>query len=512
MIQEIVTALQQATESSANEQSLLSMGQMLADLSQSETIAFFEQLVEFSQSNADSWIRPTTLLLANLPNPKIADWLPDETLAPIRKLYEICPADEILRIQLLAMLANKGSESAIDLWCDLLCECPPESPSGIEAAFSPLITNAKLGISRTQLARLIEKGTDHPVAASALYELANHQYRQGNVDPHPLADRAPALVELLGALIQRMAVIEEGGFPEGTDPDTIAATVQNSVALIIALIDTLGLLKVEAAASKFNQAMDLRHRRIQVEAAAALTTLDEPGGKQKLLDLLIHPVVRPRILSYAKELGFEKEISLEHKGPIANAETQLALWLAQAQQMGLAPTAMNLLDQRELYWPSYEDPLACYLFSFEYGTGDNAYRNVGISGPLTHAFVSDISDLSIADQYSAFAGWQTVTDEIYAVPIERATNLLAGPTESLKRRIEMADFDEFEIDFVACFFGEYVMAVSGKRANKSGTMIIDQDEQYWIPSGNPKSPIDTKLAFDIWSGRKLLTSFNPAFS
>jgi hypothetical protein len=180
--------------------------------------------------------------------------------------------------------------------------------------------------------------------------------------------------------------------------------------------------------------------------------------------------------------------------------------------MGLAPTEIELIDQRELYWPSYEDPMSCYLFSFEYGTGENAYRNIGISGPLTHAFIADISELPVADQYSAFAGWQTMSDEIYLVPIERAQALLAGPTENLKRQFDSTKLDEFEIEFVASFFGEYVLVVAGKQDQRDGTLIVHEEDQTWIPSSNSRSPIDSKLAFDIWSGRKLLTNFNPAFS
>ena len=387
--------------------------------------------------------------------------------------------------------------------------------SGIAIATAPLAGKSTHRLTQQQLAGLVNDGASEPVVASAIYELANLYFRQSWISEHPLQDRTEPLVELLGSLVSRMALIEEGQIPgDVPDPDEISRTVKNSVALIIALTDTLSLLKVEAAVGKYHQAMQLRHRRIQVEAAAALARFDEAEGKQKLLDLAAHPVVRPRVIAYAKELGFESEISLEHTGPIATAETELALWLAQPQQMGLAPTEMNLIDQRQLYWPSYEEPLDCYLFSFEYGTGENAYRNVGISGPLTHAFVADITTLSAADQYSAFAGWQTMSDEIFMVPIERATQALAGPTQQLKRQLEQQLFAEFEIQYVASFFGEYVMVVSGTKADsqQSGTLIVELDEQFWIPAGNEASPIDCQLAFEIWSGRKLLTNFNPAFS
>ena len=140
----------------------------------------------------------------------------------------------------------------------------------------------------------------------------------------------------------------------------------------------------------------MRHRRIQVEAAAALARLDDEQGQKQLLEMVKHPAVRPRVIAYADELGLSNEISLEHTGPIAEAESQLALWLSQPQQMGFAPTSMELVDQRELYWPSYEDPIASFLFSFEYGSGENAFRNIGISGPLTHAFTADLKVLSTA--------------------------------------------------------------------------------------------------------------------
>lgn len=462
-----------------------------------------------SQCDSEDWPRHIILLLSSCPPAQLQSWLTPQCQPPIQRIYTICPPDHVLRNQLLAMLIYCG---AIETWVELICNDPPTKIEGIELAFVPLSSNDSFSLTPEQLQHLIENGTDNRTVAASIYELANREFRESRVDSHPAAGRIQPLCELAGGLINRLEMIEEGKLPEGATPESIAQTVQESVALIIALMDAMALLNHEPAKLKMKQALELKHRRLQVEAAAGLARMSDEDGITRLIALAEQPVIRPRVIAYAKELGIDDQISIELKGSISNAESMLALWLSQQEQMGLAPTSMKLLEQRELYWPSYEDPIDCFLFEFVYGTGDNAFQNIGISGPLTHAFVSDISHLNHADQFSAFAGWQTLTDEIFLVAIEKAEKMLAGDLSRLWRRVDEQTYTDATPIMMASFFGEFVLIADATKNHEKGTLIVNNDHVDWIERGNEKAPIDWQLAFDIWKGRKLLTNFNPAFS
>lgn len=522
MIDSLIEVLDRYTHASSAEpgpgqdQELLHMAGQMPQLSTAEVSELFSRLVVYAGTQPteliEHWPQAIALLFCAIPGQQVPVWLPESSIVDVADLYQKSPADSPLRNLLLSLLVGHDSEQGLEAWFQLVCNAPPSTSQNIQLAFGPLTQNRTAELSTAMMDQLVASAPANVPLATAIYELANHQFRQEETFEHPLEDRADSLTDLLGTLVGRLAQVEEGNLPNDGSPETIAQTIQDSVSLIIAIMDAMSLIKHEPAVGKFNQAFKLRHRRIQVEAATALARMDDEEGKQALVALAQHPAVRPRVIAYAEELGIESEISLEHQGPIAVAESELALWLSQPDQMGFAPTNMELAEQRELYWPSYEDPLTCFLFSYEYGSGDQAYRNVGISGPLTHAFTADLGPLSPADQFSAFAGWQTVTDEIFMVAIGRAEEMLAGETDRLRRRMADTPLDDPVERVLASFFGEYVLVVSGNRDGEPGTMIVQLDQNDWIEQGNPQLPIEWHLALDIWKGRKLLTNFNPAFS
>lgn len=510
MIASILKVLESCPQSPESERSLIQLGSSFEAQNSDISADLLHALAEYCEKNAaQDWPRYLMLLLGSGNAKQLRSWLTPQCESPICQIYSQCPSEHVLRNQLLAMLIYSG---CVDAWLERVCNDPPATIEGIELAFVPLSEDNSILLSPEQLQQLIEQGTDNRSVAASIYELANREFREGRIAAHPVANRIDPICELTGHLIQRLALIEEGKLPDGATPETVAQIVQESVALIIALIDTLALLNHEPAKIKLKQALELKHRRLQVEAAAGLARLSDEEGANKLIELAEHPVVRPRVIAYAKELGIADQISLELKGNISTAESVLALWLSHPEQMGLAPTSMKLIEQRELYWPSYEDPVECFLFEFVYGTGENAFRNIGISGPLTHAFVPDISHLNRADQFSAFAGWQTLTDEIFLVSVEKAEQVLAGDLNRLQQQLKQQAIENPTPIMMASFFGEYVLIVDGAQDQENGTLIVGRDETAWIGQGNKDSPIDWQLAFDIWKGRKLLTNFNPAFS
>ena len=441
------------------------------------------------------------------PGDEIALAWGEKRLHDFETLYLAVTPEAQLPNHLLRWLATGHDVGRLELWVQLIGDQPPEDRSGIALSFAPLM-DAEFSPPEWFLDALIDSPTRHSQVAAAIYDLCNFYFRHDRVDAHPVESRMEALNELLNQLCSNLLQIESGKINPNIDAKAINQQVADSVALIVALCDTFALVGYQPAAENIVNVMTLRHRRVQTEAAAALARLGYPEGEKALVALAQDPVSRLRVLAYAEELNFLDKISLELQGEIAIAESQLAIWLSEPQQMGLAPTKIELVDNCEMYWPSYEHPVQCFLFRYRYGSGENAHANIGICGPLTHAFAADILHLSPDDCYAMFAGWQTTHQEIYPVSVEQATHLHGSEMRRMQSLLTEQELEEQQIQTAAAFFGETVLIATGKLDNTTGTAIVDQADVTWIPSGTAAAPIDWDLAYSLWRGRRLLTTFN----
>ena len=422
-----------------------------------------------------------------------------------------------LRNLTLGVLAVAGvhdldGECSLRTWTNLITADPPQEAGTIFLAFGPLM-KPNWRPPPWMLERLTD-GMTHRQIAPAVMDLFNFYFRSGTINSHPASVRAASLTELLGDLTERMEQIESGGARQNT-PEETARQVGDAVAMIVSLCDALALVGHTGGIDPIKRAMNLRHRRVQAEAAAALAKLGDLSGREKLIELAQEPSVRLRVLAFAEELGIENEISLELRGEIARAESHLAIWLSEPTQMGIAPNQVSLIDSRELYWPSYEHPVQCYLFKFRFGTKEKGYANVGICGPLTHAFSNDLLHLPVEDMYAAFAGWQTIHPDIFTMSVETAEKSFANDLRRLKSTLNSdPELEDVEYCTVGSFFGQLVLVATGKTridgSERAGTLVADSDQSWFIDRGNPNSPIDWQMAFGIWRGRQLLNAFNPA--
>ena len=153
--------------------------------------------------------------------------------------------------------------------------------------------------------------------------------------------------------------------------------------------------------------------------------------------------------------------------------------------------------------------MQCYLFNYRYGLKEDAPGNIGICGPMTYAFPADLRGLDHDDMYAAFAGWQTVHEEIFVTTLDRAKAAAAAEVSALESRMEGINDGSVEsIAFVGNFFGQWILLASGEHNGKPATLVVDEADEYWIDSGNPKAPIDAETAWSIVQGRKLLAHFN----
>jgi hypothetical protein len=262
-----------------------------------------------------------------------------------------------------------------------------------------------------------------PLLAAPVLDLANFLTREKFVPRHPAADRADELIALLGEVAQSLSGLEEEPTARGDSLQELSRRVAQGVALAVSLCDALAFIGDRGAIGKLYQALAVRHRRLRTEAAAALARLGEQQGAEELIALASEPIARLRVLAYAREMGLSERIEPQYATPEARAEAELCVWLAEPTQYGVPPTTCELFDHRMQPWPGFSEPVNCYLFQFQYvltlPEGERSYSNIGIAGPLVHAFVADLGDLPPDDIYAAFAGWQAQHEEIREYDVAR---------------------------------------------------------------------------------------------
>jgi hypothetical protein len=434
-----------------------------------------------------------------------------EALAPLLvTLYRRLGPTSQARGQVLAFLAWGNSANELEELADLLVEDPPHDDGDVVLALSPLFRRRALAVEAL-FPRLLDALAHLPLAAAVL-DLANYLARSGLAAEHPAAPRRAELAAMLGNLVGLLGKLEEGP-PEGRSAQEISRMVQQSVSLAVSLCDALALIGDVQSVGKLNQALVLSHRRLKTEAAAALARLGDERGRKELVALAAEPVARLRVLAYAQELSLSERIDPKYMTPQARAEAELTVWLAGPTQFGVPPQSCELVDSRRQYWPGFDEPVDCFLFRFTYELTvegqKRTYSNIGIAGPLAHAFTADLADLPPEDIYAAYAGWQAEHAEIREYQVEQLSPSDQTEVARLARRLQDAGYDDIEPQVMGYFFGEKALVAQARHASLRGVAIADQHDVFFYPERLPRRSIQAREALAIYKGRKLLRAFNP---
>jgi hypothetical protein len=431
-----------------------------------------------------------------------------ETLRHIVLLYQHLGSSSKIRFQLLGVLSAALGGAELAAFAELVVADPPRTAVEASLAFAPLFQSKNYN-PQSLFPRLLD-ALEHVSVAAAVLDLANFTTREGLLAQHPATKHTDRIVSLLGNLIGRLGQLEEQP-PQaaGKSAQQLSDMVSESVALAVSLCDALALIGDTSAAPVLHQALQLGHRRLHTEAAAALAKLGEESGIQVLASLAAEPVARLRVLAYAEELGVLDQVDDQYKTPAAQAEAELALWLAQPTQMGIAPSYCELIDSRTQYWPGYDDPCDCFLFRYTYVLGASRYSNIGIAGPLTHTFTADLADLSPDDIYAAFAGWQAEHQEIYEIDAGDLTEAQRVEMSRLQRRLRDEGFTAIQPVTLGWFFGERVLVAKATRGQIAGLAVIDASDLYWYSTAKSQRSLGPHDVYCVYKGKKLLRSFNP---
>jgi hypothetical protein len=432
---------------------------------------------------------------------RLPAWLPDR----LEKLYRSMGPTSQARAHLMQLLSMHGDRE-LEVVAECLVDEPPSDLQSVFLVFAPLFRRQDFD-PENLFPRLLD-GLAHPRLAASIVDLSNYVTETGLLEGHPAAARTVRLVGLLGELTQRLGQLEEHVGRRAGDAAQLAASVEDSVALAVALCRAFSLIGDRAAVGKLYQAADLRHRRLRVEAAAALISLGDDAGIDLLVRLASEPVVRQRVLAYANECDCQERVEAQYRTPEAVAEAELACWLAQPTQVGIPPTHLEVVDHRSLYWPGYENEVDCFLIRYMYQLEDGELSNIGLVGPVVHAFSADVADLSPDDIYSAFAGWHAVHEEIYELDFIELSEAQRVDISRFERRLSDAGYDTIRPMRLGSFFGEKSLIARAVRDGVGGIAVADPDRVDWWSTDNKHRPLDPDVVYCIAKGRKLLRSFN----
>ncbi|MGC6446740.1 MAG: HEAT repeat domain-containing protein [Rubripirellula sp.] len=434
----------------------------------------------------------------------LVESLPIETIV---QLEQAIPPRSSNRFLLQQLYAVHQSDQALIALVESLSLQPPQKWVEAAQVLSPLMQRSNWSAEAffPNALGLLQ----HPSLASPLLDLANFLYRKELTSQHPANNQVEMLRILLGEVVGRLGAFEDDPRTFGTEVPIVQARLAEAVALAVSLCDALALMGDLSSIGKLHQAMELRHRRVQSEAAGALARLGDDQGKARLLELLKEPAARLRVIQYAEELGFGEEVESEFRTANATSEAELALWLSQPQQMGVPPTHVEVVHTTRCLWPSYHDPVDISLVKFEYNFGEKSYSNIGMTGPVTFAMSVDVTDLSLEDTYAIYAGWHAEHDEIFTLAPENWNDLQREQLDQWKKHLERCGFEQVKAVLLGRFLDETAGIYTASRQERSCLVITDGLESIEHLSDGAERSMGPLDIFNLYKGRKMLRTFNP---
>lgn len=427
----------------------------------------------------------------------------------LKQLFLALPeSDSGMRGMALQMMAVQSEPEDLETLVDLLEHHPPPKVEGLLVGISPLfhLTNWPVDAFFPAAFRVIQ----HQHLAAGIIDLANFTMTKRKLKEHPGHTRRKELIALLGAIVQRLEQFEENPRVFGNDVPVIQETLRELISLAVSLCYCAGLLGDDSAIGKLNQASELRHRHLQAEAFGALARLGADHGRKELVALAREPAARLRVLEYSKELGLDDMVNPKYTTDEARAEAKIALWLSEPGNYTTPPTKLELIDNRELFWPGFKEVQDIYLYRYHYDLGPLQICNIGLSGPQCFAFRADLADLPVEDIYAAFAGWAFEHPDVHEFAVKDLPSFYSSVLKPLQQRLTDAGHTKIKKLKLGIFFREPILVCETTRGKLKGIAVVSRDDILWFPIRSKKRPMTALEAYCIFKGRIVLRSFNEA--
>ncbi|MDZ4781047.1 MAG: HEAT repeat domain-containing protein [Planctomycetia bacterium] len=449
---------------------------------------------------------PLTALLSRLdaaPEAPARVWTP-ALLDQVSALMQRLRAAPTAQTQLLRSLVLSDDPAVLACWTGLF----PVGAQQVDTSLTPLFQRRTYDVGAIFPALL--ESLSNPRLASGVLDLANFLFRSKRCQRHPAAERVQQLATLLGAMAQRLKRLEETPFTSAAELKAATEVLDSSLSLVIALCDALALIGDASVIGKLNQVLELRHRRLRAEAACAIARLGDKSGVRQLVALTHEPAVRTRALAYLEEVGALDKAPAEMRSSAARGEGDLAAWLAEPAQFGLAPQQMELVDSQTMHWPGFDEQVECHLFRFEYALPQGGFSGVGLAGPAVHALGIDLLDYPPADIFAIYCGWQAEHAELRDTDAAEITAGQRATADRYLRRLSTEGFHQPRLVKLAHFFGEehFVFEAIDDEHRQPGVVVIDGGETFGYPQPLTSNPPGERELYWLHRGRKLLAIFN----
>jgi hypothetical protein len=475
-----------------------------------EGLRLLAQLSDRSDELADTdaailggLLRGIHLLTLRADHDLLAAFEPNDIANVEKSLPRNCPNRHLL----LHLLSLARTDASLELLGQRLKANPPSNWVDAAQVLSPLMQHRDWspGVVFPNLLQAIEHAS---IAAPAL-DLANFASRVRLVSDHPATSQVETLNRLLAGVTRSLERFEADPTTFGEDVATVQERLSQAVSLAVSLCDALGLIGHDASKPKLEQAMQLRHRRVQCEAAGALARMGDSAGRERIVALASEPSARLRVIAYAEELGFEDSIDAKFRTDASLAESEVAIWLAQPDRFGIPPTSVETIDERQWMWPGFNDPVDCFLVRFHYDLGQRTYSNIALAGPAVFAMACDLADMQVDDIYAIYAGWQAEHDEIFTVAVPQLNASQSRVVETLQDYLDREGYEELKPELFGVFLDEHAAIFVAMREGKACRVLTDGLETIPMPLIGRNRPLQPNDLWNLFKGRKMLRTFNP---
>jgi hypothetical protein len=122
---------------------------------------------------------------------------------------------------------------------------------------------------------------------------------------------------------------------------------------------------------------------------------------------------------YLRELHRDEAIPAHVRTPEFEAVSALTAWLAHPDQFGCRPVSVEVVDQRELYWPPIREKRLIQLVRYVVETDMGLQQGVGMVGEYTFGLLDHPTEqMSMEDLYGLYCSWEMGYRQLPEAPAE----------------------------------------------------------------------------------------------
>jgi hypothetical protein len=158
---------------------------------------------------------------------------------------------------------------------------------------------------------------------------------------------------------------------------------------------------------------------VRLEACWVAAVTGDQAGIAGLRRWSLDAMWSRQACQYLRELRREDAIPDVARKPEFEAISGLTAWLAHPDQFDRRPRQVEMMEQRELFWPPVGESRLIQLLRYEVETDDGVQRGVGMVGDYTFALLDQPTEtMSVEDLYGLYCAWEMGYRQVEGAPEE----------------------------------------------------------------------------------------------